>query len=115
MADVAHFVSSRVLELVYTAHDMAPFARDLGHHGPPFPWDTERRFAIRAELDALSFCLYGVDRDDVGYIMDTFPITRAKDLAKHGHYRTKHAILAAYDSMIAKTFIPHRVVNPSRS
>ena len=30
-----------VLRLTYTAHDMAPFARDLGHHGPPFPWDQE--------------------------------------------------------------------------
>ena len=28
--------SPRVLELTYTAIDLAPFARDLGYTGPPF-------------------------------------------------------------------------------
>ncbi|MDE0356878.1 MAG: restriction endonuclease, partial [Gammaproteobacteria bacterium] len=42
-----------VLELTYTAHDMAPFAREMGHvgdHGevlPPFRWDAERRLSLR--------------------------------------------------------------------
>ncbi|MDE0259906.1 MAG: restriction endonuclease, partial [Gammaproteobacteria bacterium] len=42
-----------VLELTYTAHDMAPFAREMGHvgdHGevlPPFRWDAERRLNLR--------------------------------------------------------------------
>ena len=39
------FCADRVLELTYTAHDMAAFARGLGDHGPPFRWDAERRFA----------------------------------------------------------------------
>lgn len=30
------WIAPRVLELVYTAWDMAPFARDLGYDGPPF-------------------------------------------------------------------------------
>ncbi|MDE2869213.1 MAG: hypothetical protein OXR64_12055 [Chloroflexota bacterium] len=30
-------IRHHVLRLTYTSHDMAPFARDLGHHGPPFP------------------------------------------------------------------------------
>lgn len=57
-ATVGDFVRSRVLELVYTARDLAPFARDLGHDGPPFRWDPERRFRLRCELDALFFHLY---------------------------------------------------------
>ena len=35
----ADLIRDHVLRLTYTSHDMAPFARDLGHHGPPFPWD----------------------------------------------------------------------------
>ena len=47
-------VRESVLELTYTAHDMAPFARDMGHVGadgdvlPPFVWDEERRLRLRA-------------------------------------------------------------------
>jgi hypothetical protein len=67
---VARWIEERVLELTYTAWDMEPFARDLGDHGPPFVWNEERRFAIRAELDAAYFHLYGVERDDVDYVMD---------------------------------------------
>ena len=37
------FLTPRVLELVYTAYDMTPFARDLGDVGAPFVWDEDRR------------------------------------------------------------------------
>ena len=53
-------VRDHVLRLTYTAHDMAPFARDLGYDGPPFPWDDEQRRHLRARLDALYFHLYGL-------------------------------------------------------
>jgi hypothetical protein len=78
---------------------MAPFAHDLGDDGPPFRWDEDRRFLLRAELDAAFFHLYGIDRDDVDYIMETFPIIKRKDIAAHGTYRTKEAILKIYDAM----------------
>src|SRR5690606_14442224 len=67
----SRFVAPRVLELVYTAYDMAPLARDLGDEGEPFRWNEERRAIIRAELDAYFFYLYGIDRDDVDYIMES--------------------------------------------
>nr|WP_246127512.1 hypothetical protein [Amycolatopsis rhizosphaerae] len=97
----AIFIASRVLELSYTAHDIAPFARDLGDTGAPFVWDDERRAIIRAELDALFFHLYGISREDADYILDTFPIVKRKDEAKYGSYRTKELILAEYDRMAA--------------
>ena len=100
----AAFCADRVLELSYTAHDLAPFARSLGDEGPPFRWDAERRFAIRAELDALFFRLYGIGRADADYIMDTFAGVRKADLARHGRYRTKEAILACYDRMTLGRF-----------
>jgi hypothetical protein len=89
----------RVLELTYTAWDLAPFAHDVGYDGPPFRWDPERRFLLRCELDAAFFHLYGLNRDDTDYVMDTFPIVRKNDEKAHGEYRTKRVILEIYDAM----------------
>ena len=68
-----------MLRLTYTAHDMAPFARDLGYDGPPFRWDEEERRHLRARLDALYFHLYGLSREDADYVLGTFPIVRRQD------------------------------------
>ncbi len=87
------------MELTYTAWDLQPFAQDCGYNGPPFRWDEERRFLLRCELDATYFHLYGIARDDVDYIMETFPIVKRKDEAAHGEYRTKRVILEIYDAM----------------
>jgi hypothetical protein len=99
------FLIPRVLELVYTAYDMTPLACDLGDDGGPFMWDEERRFVIRAELDAFFFRLYGIERDDVDYIMETFQTEtgglKHNDIAKYGSYRTKETILEFYDRMAA--------------
>jgi hypothetical protein len=78
---------------------MKSFAEDLGYDGPPFRWDAERRFLLRCELDAAFFHLYGIERDDVDYIMDTFPIVRRHDEQAHGEYRTRRVILEIYDAM----------------
>ncbi|MFW6642095.1 Eco57I restriction-modification methylase domain-containing protein [Nocardiopsis algeriensis] len=93
------FIESRILELVYTANDMSDLARGLGDDGAPFRWDEGRRAIIRAELDALFFHLYGINRGDVDYIMETFPIVKRKDLEECGTYRTKERILEIYDRM----------------
>ncbi|HVT87945.1 MAG TPA: N-6 DNA methylase [Tepidisphaeraceae bacterium] len=103
---VGEWIQSRVLELIYTAWDLEPFARDCGYDGPPFVWDDERRFQIRCELDAAYFHLYEIARDDVDYIMETFPIVKRKDVEKHGTYRTKNQILQIYDQM-AGTIVVH--------
>ena len=94
-------VRDHVLRLTYTAHDMAPFARDLGYHGPPFIWNEEERRHLRARLDALYFHLYGLSRADAAYILDTFPIVRRHDKAAFGHYRTKEMILAYHNALNA--------------
>jgi hypothetical protein len=107
-----------VLELVYTSWDMAPLARDLddvdldGSANPPFRWDDERRFLLRSNLDAVAFHLYGIRREDVDYIMDTFPIVRRKDEAAHGEYRTKRVILEMYDAMQAAMESGHPYESP---
>lgn len=91
----------RVLELTFTAWDLEPFARDVGDDGPPFLWDRERRFMLRAELEAAFFHLYGVSRDDANYIMDTFPVVKKNDEKAYGEYRTKRVVLERYDALAA--------------
>ncbi len=96
---VAAWMRPRLLELTYTAVDMAGFAADLGYGGPPFTWDPVGRTRIRAELDAACFHLYGLSRAEVEDVMETFPIVRRKDEAAHGEFLTKRLILERYDDM----------------
>jgi len=96
---LAKEIIPRILELTYTDTSFEQFAQDCGWFGPPFRWDEERRFQLRCELDAAFFHLYGLNRDDTAYILDTFPIVKRKDEEKHGHYRTKDRILELYDAL----------------
>lgn len=101
-------VKEAVLELTYTAHDMADFARDMGYVDeqgavkPPFIWDEERRLKLRAKLDALFFILYGVtNRDDVRYIYSTFPIVERQERALYDRYRSMELCLAYMNALEA--------------
>ena len=101
-------VRGAVLELTYTAHDMAPFARDMGYVDdagevrPPFLWDDDRRLKLRGKLDALYFHLYGVtDRDDVRYIYSTFPIVEREEMAAFNRYRSRDLCLAWMNALAA--------------
>jgi len=124
--DLLDFVVPRVVELTYTAWDLQPFAQDvLAEAGPerwarwfkdapvhtsappagqsatpaPFVWDEARRARLRAELDGLYAHLYGLTRDELAYILDTFPIVRRRDEEKYGEYRTKRMVLEAYEGL----------------
>ncbi|MEO1488010.1 MAG: restriction endonuclease [Pseudomonadota bacterium] len=111
----ADIVREAVLELTYTAHDMAPFARDMGHVDdagevkPPFIWDEDRRLHLRAKLDALYFILYGVfdpenrvqSRDDVEYIYSTFPIVEREETKRWGRYRSRDLCLSWFNALLA--------------
>src|SRR5579885_828424 len=96
---IGEWIAPRALELTYTAWDLEAFARDCGYDGPPFRWDEERRFLLRCELDAAYFHLYGIAREDVDYIMDTFRVWREKEEKQCGEFRTKRVILEIYDEM----------------
>lgn len=111
----ADIVREAVLELSYTAHDLARFARDIGHVDadgevlPPFVWDEDRRLKLRAKLDALYFILYGIvdpadaaqSRDDIRYIYSTFPVIEREETAKSGRYRSRDLCLAWVNAMLA--------------
>ena len=102
-------VREAVLELTYTSHDMAPFARDMGYVDemgevkPPFTWNEGRRLILRSRLDAVFFHLYGVtDRDDIRYIYSTFPIVERKEKASYGGvYRSCELCLAWMNALAA--------------
>jgi hypothetical protein len=89
----------RVLELTYTAWDLASFASDLGDDGSPFRWEEERRTVLRSELDAAFFHLYGLNRADTDYVLSTFHLVEKHDEERFGEYRTKRLILENYDAM----------------
>ncbi len=104
----AEIIREAVLELTYTAHDMAPFAREMGYVDekgkvkPPFIWDEERRLKLRAKLDAIYFHLYGVtDRNDVRYIYSTFPIVEREEMETFGRYRSRDLCLAYMSALAA--------------
>ncbi len=105
------FITLRVLELTYTSHSMAPFARDLGYSGPPFAWGDDRRAQLRAELDAFYARRYGLTRDELRYILDpadvmgsdypseTFRVLKKNEIAKYHEYRTARLVLQAWDRL----------------
>ncbi|MGH7073425.1 MAG: hypothetical protein ACREFD_04405 [Stellaceae bacterium] len=94
-------VREDVLHLTYVSDDMAEFARDQGHDGPPFPWDEEDRLHRRARLDAVFFHLYGLDRDAADYILGTFPIVRREEEQRHGRFRSRDLILGYMAALAA--------------
>jgi hypothetical protein len=105
------FILQRVIELSYTSHTMAPFARELGYYNLPFAWDEDRRAQLRAELDAWYARAYGLTRDELRYILDpadvkgadypseTFRVLKANENRRYGEYRTARLVLQAWDQM----------------
>jgi hypothetical protein len=93
----------RVLELSYTDWQLEPLARDLGYAGAPFRWHAERRFVLRCEIDAAFFHVYGFSKDDVAYVMESFPVIRRSDEKAYGEYRTKRFILETYEALAKAT------------
>lgn len=78
--------------------DWAPAPGEDPFPYPPFMWDEARRAQLRAELDGLYAHLYGLTREELAYILETFPIVKRKDVARYGTYRKKELVLAAYDA-----------------
>jgi hypothetical protein len=95
----AEEISVRVAELSATSWSMVPLLRDLEMDARPFKWEVSRRTFIAAELDAIVFHIYGLSRDDVVHVMDSFPIVRKYDERDSGEFLTQRLILECYDAM----------------
>jgi hypothetical protein len=120
------FIVPRVLELTYTAHDLKPWAQDLGYDGEPFAFDPERRAVLRSELDAYYARLYGLTRDELRYILnpaavmgedypsETFRVLKNSDIRQFGTYRTQDLVLQAWDALEAQPPITIPAPKPAR-
>lgn len=108
-------VKEAVLELTYTAHDLAPFAEDIGYVDEsnkikePFCWDELRRLRLKAKLDAVFFIMYGLfdsnerrkSRSNISYIYSTFPIIEREEKTRYGRYLSRDLALAYCNSLTA--------------
>ena len=71
--------------------------RRVRHLNDGAPLSVRRQ--LLAELNAAFFHLYGLMRDDVGYIMESFPIVKRTDIMNFGDYRTMLETVEAYDAI----------------
>ncbi|WP_052480964.1 Eco57I restriction-modification methylase domain-containing protein [Gilvimarinus agarilyticus] len=105
------FIIPRVLELTYTEERLKSFAEDLGYHGEPFAFDPDRRHQLKCELDAYYAKLYGLNEEELRYILDptevmgddypseTFRGLKNKDIKAYGKYLTQERVLAAWEEL----------------
>ncbi|MBY5870318.1 Eco57I restriction-modification methylase domain-containing protein [Rhizobium leguminosarum] len=107
------FLIPRIGELLYVSRAMSGLGNDIGFNGHPFEWNTARRSALRAEIDAFYAIKYGMTRDELRYILDptdvmgdgypseTFRVLRNNQIREFGEYRTRRLVLEAYDQLAA--------------
>ncbi len=105
------FIAARVIQLAYTAEDMAPWAKSVGFNGTPFKFDPLQRAKLVAELDAFFARKYGLDREELRYILDpsdvkgegypseTFAVLKRNEIREHDEYRTQRLVLEAWDKL----------------
>lgn len=103
------FIIHRAFGLIYSSISLKTFANEIGYHGDPFPFDPERRAILRAELDARYARLYGLNREELMYILDpssvmgedypseTFRVLKENEIREFGEYRTMRLVLEAWD------------------
>lgn len=117
-------IVKRVAELCYFNHDMDGWASELWDEmneeqraelpqlGAQQPWiyNPERRAILQAELDAIFAHLYGLNTEDLRYILDpedvcgkgcineTFRVLKDNEIRQYGEYRTKRLVLEAWNN-----------------
>ena len=92
-----HWIEARVLRLTLIAEDMCPLA--AATQTAIGVWDAVARERLLSELDAAMFHLFGLERSEADYVLESFPIVKRKDEAAFGTFRTKELILEVYDAM----------------
>ena len=116
-------IVKRVAELCYFNHDMDGWASELWEEmseeqrselpqlGAQQPWiyNPERRAILQAELDAIFAHLYGLNTEDLRYILDpedvcgkgcineTFRVLKDNEIRQYGEYRTKRLVREAWN------------------
>ena len=116
-------IVKRVAELCYFNHDMDGWASELWEEmseeqraelpqlGAQQPWiyNPERRAVLQTELDAIFAHLYGLNTEDLRYILDpedvcgkgcineTFRVLKDNEIRQYGEYHTKRLVFEAWN------------------
>jgi hypothetical protein len=102
------WISERVLKLTCTAEDMLPLADACEFTGGSFEkeyggrlnkWDEAERAELMADLDAAFFHLYGLEREDVEYILSTFKGIHDERTLFPGQVSTAQRIVQKFTEM----------------
>jgi hypothetical protein len=102
------WISERVLKLTCTAEDMLPLADACNFTGGSFrkeyggrlnKWDEAERAELMADLDAAFFHLYGLEREDVEYILSTFKGIHDERTLFPGQVSTAQRIVQKFTEM----------------
>jgi hypothetical protein len=99
------WLSDRVLDLCYTSEELAAFAADLDRDHPPFRWLPARRISLQAEIDAAALHLYGLNRTQAEWLLDSFTVLRKYEERDQREFRTKRVVLEIYDEMATAKLI----------
>ncbi|MFA5785013.1 MAG: DNA methyltransferase [Phycisphaerae bacterium] len=91
------WISERVLKLTCTSNDMIPLAKAAGFKPPVHKWNEAERLDLMAQLDAAYFLLYGIEQNDVEYILSTFAGVRNESPDLLAGSTTVERILDYYD------------------
>lgn len=98
---MASWVAPRVAELVCTSRHLAPLAEALTGAPGVYRYDEERRFTLRAELDAAMFALAGLRSGDASFVMESLDKIKSRDLQSYGSYRTMEHVSPILQDMLA--------------
>ena len=97
------WISDRVLKLTCTSNDMIPLAKATGFKPLVHKWKTAERIKLKAELDAAYFLLYGIQREDVEYILSTFSGARKDEEVLFSRGSEFDQVLTYYDELLKKS------------
>ncbi len=112
---VARKLVERALRLTCTGPEMNALWDEFAQVGVvperrtdevPGSSDVEERLRLRAEIEAELAALYGLNRDELEYVLDTFPIVRKDDEQVYGEFRTKALILDRFDELASSSRAP---------
>jgi len=99
LVSLKEFLYKRGLQLMWTSHSLDPLGEDLGISSGPYEWDTQERDQLRAEIDAVIAKLYGLDRSDFEFVLDSFGIFEKQQVSHYGDYKQKKNCLNTYDDI----------------
>jgi Eco57I restriction-modification methylase len=105
------YIVPRVARLICTGPEMLDFWDQLAEDdwvprrpeamAIPGEMNDQRRALLEAELDSyVAKEVFGLSRDELSFVLDTFPIVEKRDQKVFADYRTKQRILESFDLLV---------------